>query len=119
MKCKHCGADNAPLKKCCDNCGKYLEGYTVNNVTGEHGYRGSDGEFYRSEEEYLNSMRLRDKLEVSELDFGNIQTNSLYINEKSGHMVLSIHKHSWWRDFYMKWRYGLTAYRKLYKGGNQ
>lgn len=36
------------------NCGACLEGYTFNNVTGEYGYRGSDGYFYHSEEEYKN-----------------------------------------------------------------
>lgn len=45
MDCPKCGASNAPLKKCCSNCGSILTGWTVNNVTGEHGYRNPDGSF--------------------------------------------------------------------------
>lgn len=54
MTCKKCGTDNGTCKKTCINCGACLEGYTFNNVTGEYGYRGSDGYFYHSEEEYKN-----------------------------------------------------------------
>lgn len=50
MKCKHCGTENAPLKKQCNSCGKILEGECVNNVTGEMGYRNSDGSFTTYEE---------------------------------------------------------------------
>ena len=46
MRCKKCGTENAPLKKCCDTCGAFLAGYTINNVTGEYGYRDEDGKFY-------------------------------------------------------------------------
>lgn len=52
MKCKRCGAKMSDAKKTCSKCGAYLEGYTLNNVTGEYGYRGADGNFYKSEEEY-------------------------------------------------------------------
>ena len=55
MECKRCGADNPPAKRTCMECGAILEGYTFNNVTGEFGYRGGDGEWYKSEEEYLLS----------------------------------------------------------------
>lgn len=51
MKCKKCGTENAPIKKCCSHCGAILEGFTINNVTGEYGYRGSDGLFYKAETE--------------------------------------------------------------------
>lgn len=53
MKCKRCGADNPEAKRCCTECGAFLEGYTLNNVTVEYGYRGADGQFYKSEEDYL------------------------------------------------------------------
>lgn len=53
MKCKNCGEGNPIIKKCCQYCGAVLEGYTINNVTGEYGYRGADGLFYKDEEEYL------------------------------------------------------------------
>lgn len=52
MKCKKCGAENSDAKRTCGTCGAFLEGYTLNNVTGEYGYRGADGNFYKSEEEY-------------------------------------------------------------------
>lgn len=52
MKCKRCGADMPDVKKTCSECGSFLEGYTLNNVTGEYGYRGADGNFYKSEEDY-------------------------------------------------------------------
>lgn len=43
MKCKNCGVNNAPVKKCCSNCGKFLEGGCINNVTGKRGRRNADG----------------------------------------------------------------------------
>jgi hypothetical protein len=51
MKCKRCGAENGDAKRTCGACGAFLEGYTLNNVTGEYGYRGADGNFYKSEED--------------------------------------------------------------------
>lgn len=45
MNCPKCGASNAPLKKSCYRCGTILSGYTINNVTGEYGYRNPDGTF--------------------------------------------------------------------------
>lgn len=52
MICKRCGAEMPDAKRTCSECGAFLEGYTLNNVTGEYGYRGADGNFYKSEEEY-------------------------------------------------------------------
>lgn len=52
MKCKKCGEENGDAKRTCSRCGAFLEGYTLNNVTGEYGYRGADGGWYKSEEEY-------------------------------------------------------------------
>ena len=51
MKCKRCGAEMPDAKRTCSECGAFLEGYTLNNITGEYGYRGADGNFYKSEEE--------------------------------------------------------------------
>lgn len=45
MECIKCGASNAPLKKSCYRCGAILSGYTINNVTGEYGFRNPDGTF--------------------------------------------------------------------------
>lgn len=52
MICKKCGEENGDAKRTCSRCGAILEGYTLNNVTGEYGYRGADGRWYKSEEEY-------------------------------------------------------------------
>ena len=52
MKCKQCGEENGDARRTCSCCGAFLEGYTLNNVTGEYGYRGADGVWYKSEEEY-------------------------------------------------------------------
>lgn len=57
MDCKKCGSGNAPLKKCCTNCGAFLEGFAVNNVTGQVGYRNSDGSFKPTESETRNAMQ--------------------------------------------------------------
>lgn len=78
MKCKRCGAKMPDAKRTCSRCGAFLEGYTLNNVTGEYGYRGADGNFYKSEEEYrrhssatvlstIDQMKLRDMITVPEL----------------------------------------------------
>ncbi len=45
MICKSCGRTNAEVNKCCHFCGAILEGETINNVTGEFGYRNADGSF--------------------------------------------------------------------------
>jgi len=45
MICTECGSKNAPLKKCCESCGAFLEGRCINNVTGKPGYRNADGSF--------------------------------------------------------------------------
>ena len=45
------------LKRCCSRCGAFLEGYTFNNVTGEYGYRGGDGGWYKDEEEYKATLK--------------------------------------------------------------
>lgn len=36
---------NEPAKRTCVRCGVFLEGWTVNNMTGEYGYRNGDGMF--------------------------------------------------------------------------
>lgn len=62
MECKVCGASMPDAKKVCTNCGAFLEGYTLNNVTGEFGYRGGDGLFYKDEAEYKNKSLGHDKV---------------------------------------------------------
>ena len=55
MICKECGKDSSPLKKTCSNCGAFLEGRTINNVTGKSGYRTADGDFVPDKQE--NEMK--------------------------------------------------------------
>ena len=57
MICKKCGHINALTKKTCNYCGAILEGYTLNNVTGEYGYRGGDGYFYKTKDDYEAAFR--------------------------------------------------------------
>ena len=51
MRCITCGYDNAPLKKVCRECGAFLAGETINNVTGKWGRRNTDGSFTPYKEE--------------------------------------------------------------------
>lgn len=57
MRCKKCGTDNPDYRKCCINCYAFLEGWTINNVTGDFGYRGGNGFFYKSKEAYLERIK--------------------------------------------------------------
>lgn len=72
MRCRRCGEENPEAKKTCTGCGAFLEGYTLNNVTGEYGYRGADGNFYKSEDEYrahcleLDTLKVRDYMQTHE-----------------------------------------------------
>lgn len=52
LKCRRCGTEQDSSIKCCRNCGVFMEGPAINNVTGEAGYRGADGVFYKSFQEY-------------------------------------------------------------------
>lgn len=45
MICSYCGREVADVKKTCPYCGEVLTGWTMNNVTGELGYRNEDGSF--------------------------------------------------------------------------
>lgn len=47
---KKCGHENGEMKKCCEYCYSFLEGWTVNNTTGKYGYRTDMGEFLSPEE---------------------------------------------------------------------
>lgn len=64
MICRKCGSSNALLKKCCENCGSYLEGYTINNVTGKMGYRNADGSFTSSKTGKLYVI-IKDMINIS------------------------------------------------------
>lgn len=49
MRCKKCGCENSDIKRTCEHCGAFLEGWTFNNVTGKYGYRTDKGEFLSPE----------------------------------------------------------------------
>lgn len=53
MKCLNCKHENAQIKKSCENCGKFIEGFTMNNVSGEYGYRDHKGYFHSMDSEYV------------------------------------------------------------------
>jgi len=72
MKCKRCGAEMPDAKRTCSECGAFLEGYTLNNVTGEYGYRGADGNFYKSEEEYRSQSAIDHAKEELQLKIAEI-----------------------------------------------
>lgn len=78
MKCINCGAENPDARKTCMECGAVLEGRTVNNLTGEYGYRGGDGKFYKSEDDYhahcasasqsaIDHAKLQIEMQISEI----------------------------------------------------
>lgn len=69
MDCPKCGASNAPLKKCCHVCGAVLSGYTVNNVTGEYGYRNPDGTFTKEPKRNTDAI---DEMQQPYKTFGKI-----------------------------------------------
>jgi hypothetical protein len=56
MKCKKCGETNGEAKRTCGYCGAFLEGECFNNVTGEFGYRDSNGMFHS----YQNGYTVKD-----------------------------------------------------------
>jgi len=64
MECKHCGADNGSVKKCCHQCGNVLEGVCFNNVTGEHGHRNSDGSFTTYDDQSLYKYKFKSTFEL-------------------------------------------------------
>lgn len=57
MTCVNCGHKNPILKKTCEECYEILVGYTINNVSGEWGYRAPNGYFYETKEEYERSIK--------------------------------------------------------------
>lgn len=66
MICKRCGEENPDAKRVCTKCGAFLEGYTFNNVTGDYGYRGADGKWYKTEEDYIENKKKQRIMEKSE-----------------------------------------------------
>lgn len=51
MTCNHCGREVPDIKKTCPFYGSFMAGYTVNNVTGERGFKDGDGTFHPCKEE--------------------------------------------------------------------
>lgn len=60
MKCKYCGREVPDIKKTCPFCHSFIEGYTLNNVTGEFGYRDKDGAFHSCKDvPYNKEMKVK------------------------------------------------------------
>lgn len=78
MICKRCGEENPDAKRVCTKCGAFLEGYTFNNVTGDYGYRGADGEWYKTEEDYRARCQAA---EQSPIDHAKLQLQILLREE--------------------------------------
>lgn len=73
MRCKKCGRENSDIKRTCEHCGVFLEGWTFNNVTGKYGYRTDKGEFLSPEKakemiKYQTEAEIQCAPKVNELD---------------------------------------------------
>ena len=82
-------------KRTCQYCDSFLEGYTVNNVTGEFGYRGGDGGWYINETEYKNKIIIMRILEESIKVIGEEELINRAIEEMA---ELTVAISQWRRD---------------------
>lgn len=112
MNCPKCGASNAPLKKCCYRCGAILSGWTVNNVTGEYGYRNADGTFTKEPK----SMTEEPKSRIVDVSF-NHKTGTVsitlespigrLIHESTGYSLAVYKPISRFKRLMLRWAFGL------------
>lgn len=90
MRCSYCGRDVPDAKKTCPYCGSFMVGYTINNVTGEYGYRDENGMFHscksksgnKGEMAQIDITRIKELLAGIVLDDGCITLP--YNGERSG-----------------------------------
>lgn len=116
MECPKCGANNAPLKKTCFNCGSILSGWTVNNVTGEYGYRNPDGSFTKEPK----SMAEKPKGIVSGVTFDENGVVSIALELPIGYLKheptgysLAVYKPTpRFKRIMLRWAFGLK-YEKI------
>ncbi len=101
MDCPKCGASNAPLKKSCYRCGSILSGHTINNVTGEYGYRNPDGSFT------VGDMKITDNGTFTlPAPIGFLR------HEQTGYEIQVFKPISRFKALMMKWCFGLK-YKKI------
>ena len=116
MDCPKCGASNAPLKKSCYRCGTILSGYTINNVTGEAGYRNPDGTFTKEPK----SMTEEPKSRITDIsfDYKNGTATVTFelpigrlIHEPTRHTIAVYKTISRFKRFMLRWCFGLKFER--------
>lgn len=67
MKCKNCGHLNGIVKKICEKCDEFLEGYCINNVTAKTGYRCADGSFIVDQGDQQLKMTEENIIEINNM----------------------------------------------------
>lgn len=115
MDCPKCGASNAPLKKCCYRCGSILSGYTINNVTGEYGYRNSDGSFTKEPKRNADAIEAMQQISKAfgkmwEVENGTITfpTPIGYLRHEPTGYSLAVYKPiSRFKRLMLRWAFGL------------
>lgn len=108
MDCPKCGAINGSAKRTCYKCGAILSGYTINNVTGEYGYRNPDGTFTKEPKLAVDIDRVYIKSEGS-------MSARILTPQPIGHLEhaptgysLAVYKPiSRFKAFMLKWCFGL------------
>ena len=92
MICKECGKDSSPLKKTCSNCGAFLEGRTINNVTGKSGYRTADGDFVPDKQENAEL----NKIDSSTIKASLLKANSFVLGTNNEEPTIKIGEGFFW-----------------------
>lgn len=120
MDCPKCGASNAPLKKCCYRCGAILSGWTVNNVTGEYGYRNPDGTFTKEPKRNADMMEAMQQISEAFGKMWEVENGTItfptpigrLIHEPTGYSLAVYKPISRFKRLMLKWCFGLK-YEKI------
>lgn len=86
MDCPKCGASNAPLKKCCSSCGAVLSGWTINNVTGEYGYRNPDGSFTKGPKRNADAIEAMQQISKAFGKMWEVENGTITFPTPIGHL---------------------------------
>lgn len=92
MTCKQCGTDNGDLKKTCSNCGAFLEGRIINNVTGKWGYRTNEGDFVPDKQENAEL----NKIDASTIKASLLKANSFVLGTNNEVPTIKIENGYFW-----------------------
>ena len=120
MDCPKCGASNAPLKKTCHNCGAVLSGWTVNNVTGEYGYRNSDGSFTKEPKRNADAMEAMQQISKAFGKMWKVKNGTIIFPKPIGYLkhdptgcTLAVYKPiPRFKRIMLRWAFGLK-YEKI------